>query len=103
MLQGDGEVETLEILTNKPLLITCKGKGTRRLCRINKFGFPCSNPRQTYNHGWSTGDLATGKGVTGRVVVQSATRLEIRVKGARHGARLNEFTRLHKKDGYDYA
>jgi 5-methylcytosine-specific restriction endonuclease McrA len=98
-----GKVETLEILTTKPLLITSKGKGTRRLCRINKFGFPISKPRQTYEHGWNTGDLARGKGVTGRVVVQSATRLEIRIKGIRHGGRLTEFARLHLKDSYDYA
>ncbi|MHC5613185.1 MAG: hypothetical protein ACYTXA_19835 [Nostoc sp.] len=98
-----GKVEMLKILTTKPLLITCKGKGTRRLCRINKFGFPLSKPRQSYEYGWSTGDLAEGKGVIGRVVVQSATRLEIRVKGVRHGGRLSEFTRLHLKESYDYA
>lgn len=98
-----GNVERLEILTTKPLLITCKGKGTRRLCRINKFGFPISKPRQNYEHGWSTGDLATLNRVTGRVVVQSATRLEIRVKGVRYGGRLSEFRRLHLKDSYDYA
>jgi hypothetical protein len=46
--------------------------------------------------------MAIGKGVIGRVVVQSATRLEIRVKGVRYGGRLSEFRRLHLKDSYDY-
>lgn len=98
-----GVVDTLKILTTKILSVKATGFGTRRLCRINKFGFPCSNPRQAYQHGWQTGDIATGKGVTGRVVVQSATRLEIRVDGKRIGGKLNDFKLLHSKDSYSYA
>jgi 5-methylcytosine-specific restriction endonuclease McrA len=98
-----GVVETLKILTTKILRVKATGIGTRRLCRINKFGFPCSKPRQAYEHGWQTGDIATGKGVTGRVVVQSATRLEIRVDGYRIGGKLHDFTLLHSKDSYSYA
>jgi len=98
-----GVVDTLKILTTKILSVKATGKGTRKLCRINKFGFPCSNPRQAYQHGWQTGDIATGKGVTGRVVVQSATRLEIRVDGKRIGGKLNDFKLLHSKDSYSYA
>lgn len=97
-----GIVDTLKILTTRILSMKATGKGTRRLCRINKFGFPCSNPRQTYEHGWQTGDIATGKGVTGRIVVQSATRLEIRVDGKRIGGKLSDFKLLHSKDSYSY-
>jgi 5-methylcytosine-specific restriction endonuclease McrA len=98
-----GKVEKLELLTTTPLLVKSTGKGTRRLCRINKHGFPCSNPRQSYDHGWNTGDVATGKGVTGRVVVQSATRLEIRINGKRIGGQLSDFKKLYSKDSYSYA
>ncbi|MCY7335563.1 MAG: HNH endonuclease, partial [Chamaesiphon sp.] len=66
-----GVVDKIKILITKILIVKATGKGTRRLCRINKFGFPCSKPRQAYEHKWQTGDIATGKGVTGRVVVQS--------------------------------
>ncbi len=97
-----GIVENLSILTDKPLSVKATGKGTRRLCRINQSGFPCSKPRTPYEHGWNTGDMATGKGVVGRVVVQSDTRLEIRVDGKRIGGRLSEFTKLHNKDSYSY-
>ena len=97
-----GIVTSLKVLTNKILLVKATGQGTKRLCRINKFGFPCSEPRQTYSHGWKTGDFAVGKGVTGRIVVQSATRLEIRVGGKRIGGRLNEFQKIHSKDGFSY-
>ena len=98
-----GVVDMLKVLTNKILSVKATGKGTRRLCRINKSGFPCSKPRQSYEHGWQTGDIATVKGVTGRVVVQSSTRLEIRVDGKRIGGKLNDFTLLHSKDSYFYA
>jgi 5-methylcytosine-specific restriction endonuclease McrA len=98
-----GKVEKLELLTTRPLTVKSTGKGTRRLCRINKHGFPCSKPRQGYDHGWNTGDIATGKGVTGRVVVQSATRLEIRVNKARTGGQLVDFKKLHSKDSFSYS
>jgi 5-methylcytosine-specific restriction endonuclease McrA len=97
-----GLVNKLSILTSKILQVRATGKGTRRLCRINKFGFPCSNPRKEYSHGWQTGDLAKGKNVSGRVVVQSAKRLEIRVNGKRIGGQLSDFVKLHSKDGYNY-
>jgi 5-methylcytosine-specific restriction endonuclease McrA len=98
-----GKVEILEVVTTKPLLIACKGKGTRRLCRINKFGFPCSKPRTSYEHEWNTGDIMSGFGIVGRVVVQSDIRLEIRVDGKRIGGRLSDFRKLHNKDSYSYA
>jgi 5-methylcytosine-specific restriction endonuclease McrA len=97
-----GKVEKLELLTTTPLRVKSTGKGTRRLRRINKHGFPCSEPRKKYDHGWNTGDIATGEGVTGRVVVQSATRLEIRVDGKRIGGKLTDFIKLHSKDAYSY-
>ncbi len=97
-----GVVQTLKILTTKILTAKATGQGTRRLCRINKFGFPCSEPRKTYLQEWKTGDIATKQGITGRVVVQSATRLEIRVNGKRIGGKLADFTKLYSKDAYSY-
>jgi 5-methylcytosine-specific restriction endonuclease McrA len=97
-----GKVEKIELLTTTPLRVKSTGKGTRRLCRINKYGFLCSEPRKKYDHGWNTGDIATGKGVTGRVVVQSAARLEIRVNKVRTGGLLIDFKKLYSKDGYSY-
>jgi 5-methylcytosine-specific restriction endonuclease McrA len=97
-----GVIQTLAILTTKILTVKATGKGTRRLCRINKFGFPCSEPRKTYPHEWKTGDFATLKGVTGRIVVQSTKRLEIRVDGKRIGGALTDFKKFHSKDAYSY-
>jgi len=102
-----GQVESLEVLTSKPLLITSKGHGTRRRCRINKFGFPCASPRQDYEISWKTGDIAAtvkdGIKYVGKVVVQSEKRLEVRIGKLRIGGALHKFRKLHSHDGYQYA
>lgn len=102
-----GETPNLEVLIKKHLKIEAKGQGTRRLCRLNKYGFPITKPRCTYNIGWNTGDLAmTVKNAvtyTGKIVIQSATRLEIRTNGKRISGHLLKFHRIHKKDGYLYS
>ena len=99
-----GLVDSLKILTTKILVSCATGQGTRRLCRIDKFGFPCSRPRQKYSIPWQTGDIAkTIDGIVGRVVIQSAIRLEVRVNKKRHGGKICDFKKLHSKDGYRYA
>jgi 5-methylcytosine-specific restriction endonuclease McrA len=99
-----GVTESLKILTQKILRVKATGFGTRRLCRIDKFGFPCSNPRQTYNTPWKTGDIGrTTQAIVGRVVVQNQKRLEIRVNGVRHYCKPHEVKPMHRKDGYSYA
>ncbi|VXD22897.1 hypothetical protein PL8927_760163 [Planktothrix serta PCC 8927] len=35
-----GKLETLKVLTNKPLLIQATGRGTRQMCGTDKYGFP---------------------------------------------------------------
>ena len=35
-----GQVESLEVLTHKPLLIKARGHPTRQICRTDKFRFP---------------------------------------------------------------
>jgi 5-methylcytosine-specific restriction endonuclease McrA len=98
-----GVVDALKFLTTKILSVKATGHGCRRLVRMDKFGFPCSKPRQKYSHGWQTGDIAIApNGERGRVVVQSATRLEVRVDGKRIGGKLSAFKCMHRKDGYSY-
>lgn len=99
-----GVTESLKILTEKILKVKSIGQGTRRLCRMNKFGFPCSKPRKKYNIPWRTGDIArTKSGIIGRVVVQNEKLLEIRVDGNRHRCKPTEIKPVHRKDGYSYA
>lgn len=99
-----GITEFLKILTSKILKVKATGYGTRRLCRMDKFGFPCSKPRQLYKTPWKTGDIAqTLDGIVGRVVVQNEKRIEVRVNGKRHYCKPDEVKPMHRKDGYSYA
>lgn len=99
-----GVTPSLDLLTNKPLLIKSTGHGNRRLCRINKYGFPCSKARKSYAIPWKTGDIARHtSGAIGRVVVQSVKRLEVRANKIRTGGKIDAFKKLFSKDGYAYS
>ncbi|MFM6396010.1 HNH endonuclease, partial [Planktothrix sp.] len=51
-----GKVNTLEILTNKPLLIQATGRGTRQMCGTDKYGFPIRHrSRKQIHKGFQTG------------------------------------------------
>jgi len=105
------EVPRLKILVKKPLSIKAKGQGNRQLCRVNRYGFPCARPRQTYKNGFKTGDLAyatitNGKYIGtwfGRVLILNKNRLEMRVNGLRISGSLDKFKKVYNKDGYDYS
>ncbi|MBD2774818.1 RNA-guided endonuclease IscB [Iningainema tapete] len=96
---------SVNLKTRQPIRIKANGVGSgRQMTRVNKFGFPCAKAKQCYQHGWRTGDIARfSDGRIGRVVVQSATRLEIRIGKQRISGTLNKFTKLHSLDGYNYA
>lgn len=99
-----GVTENLKVLVSKILRVKSTGGITRRVCRMSKYGFPCSEPRKTYNTPWKTGDIGkTINGVVGRVVVQNEKRIEVRVDGKRHYCKPIEVKPMHRKDGYSYA
>ncbi|MCT7964690.1 RNA-guided endonuclease IscB [Laspinema sp. D1] len=108
-----GQVESLEVLTSKPLLIIAKGHGTRQMCGTNKYGFPTRHRslRQIHN-GFQTGDIVTatvtaGKKIgsyIGRVLCRASgsfdmTTASVRVAGISH----RYCKPIHRKDGYAYA
>lgn len=108
-----GKVESLEVLTSKPLLIAAKGHGTRQMCRTDKYGFPSRHvPRNKFVKGFQTGDIVkavvtTGKKVgvyVGRVAVRSTGSFNISTAhGLIQGISHKYCKAIHKKDGYNYA
>jgi hypothetical protein len=95
-----GQVDSLEMLTSKPLLIKSTGHGTRQMCRTDKYGFPSRYvPRFKFVRGFQTGDVVkavvtTGKRVgeyVGRVAVRSTGSFNISTNlrtGARHQSKI---------------
>ena len=95
-----------------PLLITANGSGSRQMCRMDKYGFPRTGPKQAKRvKGFQTGDIAraevlTGKKVgtyVGRIAVRTTGSFNITTKnGTVQGISHRFCTPLHRCDGYSY-
>lgn len=108
-----GEVSSLEVLTDRPLLIKCQGYGTRQACRTDKFGFPNRYvPKFKFVNGFQTGDIVkaivtSGKKIgtyIGRVAVRSSGSFNLSTKnGLVQGISHKYCQVVHTKDGYNYS
>ena len=85
-----GNVENYKFLTNKILVISAKGRGSRQMCRVDKFGFPRTSPKGSkLVEGFQTGDmvkaivpkgLKKGGEYLGKVAVRSSGKFDIQIK-----------------------
>ena len=107
-----GVVESLQLLTNKPLLIKATGHGTRQMCGTDKFGFPIRHRSKVQIHNdFRTGDVVaatvtTGKKVgsyVGRVLCRASGSFDIAITTGRVSGISHKCCKaIHKKDGYSY-
>jgi 5-methylcytosine-specific restriction endonuclease McrA len=106
-----GQVESLSVITSKPLLIKATGHGTRQMCRTDKFGFPSRYvPRNKFVKGFQTGDIVKaivtcGKKIgeyVGRVAVRSTGSFNISASELVQGISHKYCKIVHRKDGYSY-
>ncbi|MEG4967163.1 RNA-guided endonuclease IscB [Microcoleus sp. B6-A1] len=107
-----GQVESLSVVTSKPLLIKATGHGTRQMCRTDKFGFPSRYvPRNKFVKGFQTGDIVkaivtSGKKIgeyVGRVAVRSTGSFNILASELVQGISHKYCKTIHHKDGYSYS
>jgi len=95
-----------------PLLITAQGSGSRQMCRMDKYGFVRTGPKQAKRvKGFQSGDIVsaevrTGKKVgtyVGRVAVRTTGSFNLTTKnGTVQGISHRFCTPLHRCDGYSY-
>ncbi len=96
-----------------PLLIKATGRGSRQFCRMDKYGFPRTAPkdRKKSVKGFQTGDMVkavvpSGKKVgtyVGRVAVRATGSFNITTRnGTVQGISTRACTVLHRGDGYSY-
>lgn len=107
-----GGVETLEVLTDKPLLIKAAGHGSRQMCRTDKFGFPNRYvPRFKFVQGFQTGDIVKAVVTIGKKVGEYVGRVAVRSTGSFNISTTSRLIQgishkyckpIHKKDGYSY-
>jgi hypothetical protein len=98
----------LQVVGIRPLLVRAMGRGRRRRCNPDRFGFPRGHAgRQSAFFGFQTGDLVRaivrkGKHAgshEGRVAVRSTGRFRV---GKADGVSWRDCRLLHRRDGYDY-
>jgi 5-methylcytosine-specific restriction endonuclease McrA len=106
-----GQVNSLEVLPSKPLLIKATGHGTRQMCRTDKFGFPSRHvPRFKFVKGFQTGDIVKAIVTTGKKIGTYIGRVAVRTRGSFNisasqlvsGISYKHCQTIHRKDGYNY-
>ncbi len=108
-----GNVESLEILTTKPLLIKATGHGTRQMCGTNKYGFPVRHRTKKQIHFcFQTGDVVKAVVIKGKKTGVYVGRIATRATGSFNISTAKELVQgisyktclvIHKKDGYGYS
>ena len=95
--------------TLKPLQIRAVGRGSRQMCRVNKYGFPRTSAKACKRvHGFQTGDMVkavvpAGKKVgvhLGRVAVRSSGSFRV---GQVDGVNWKYCSLVQRADGYEYS
>jgi len=106
-----GEVDSLKILTGKPLPIKATGHRSRQVCGTDKYGFPSRYvPKSPLVKGFQTGDIVkaivtSGKKIgtyLGRVAVRSSGSFNVFAKELVQGISHKYCKVIHKEDGYGY-
>ena len=107
-----GEIKDYKFLTDKVLIISAKGRGSRQMCRMDRFGFPRTSAKASKSvKGFQTGDIV--KAVVpfgskqgeylGRVAVRTSGSFNIETKDAVIQGIGYKFCRLlQRNDGYSY-
>lgn len=104
-----GNITELTLKVTKPLLISCKGHGSRQYVRMNKYGFPASVPKDPPTD-WSTGDIVDvigGKNSGLKSVrIKSVRKIgyfTISSKnGKKYSASRKDIKCVYRNDGYSY-
>lgn len=107
-----GNVQDYKFLTDKVLTISAKGRGSRQMCRTDRFGFPRTSPKGSKSvKGFQTGD--TVKAVVpsglkrgeylGRVIIRSSGYFNIESNGKVIQGIGHKYCRIiQRNDGYSY-
>lgn len=95
------------------LVMTCKGHGSRQMCRTDKYGFPSRHiPRQKRHFGFRTSDLVKAVMPGGKYRGRHVGRVAIRTSGSFNiatatgtvaGIHYRHCRIVQRADGYTYA
>lgn len=109
---GRSTPQTIGAHERVPLLIKAKGHGSRQMCRMDKWGFPRTGPKQVKRvKGFQTGDIVRAVVLNGKKMGTYVGRVAVRASGSFNitianstvqGISYRFCTVLHRCDGYEY-
>ena len=107
-----GNVANYKFLTDKILIISAKGRGSRQMCSMNKYGFPRTSAKASKSvNGFQTGDIVktivtkgSKQGVyLGRVAVRASGYFDIQTKTKTiQGVGFEYCHIVQRSNGYSY-
>ena len=107
-----GNVANYKFLTDKILIISAKGRGSRQMCSMNKYGFPRTSAKASKSvNGFQTGDIVKAivtKGskqgeYLGRVAVRASGYFDIQTKTKTiQGVGFEYCHIVQRSNGYSY-
>ena len=78
-----GDIQDYTFLTDKILIISAKGRGSRQMCRMDKFGFTRTSAKASKSvKGFQTGDIVKAIVPTGSKQGEYLGRVIVRSKGS---------------------
>jgi hypothetical protein len=93
----------------RPLQIKAVGRGSRQMCKMDRFGFPRSGPKTVKRvHGFQTGDIVKAKIPRGKYAGIHVGRVAVRATGKLWLKSAPGFSSKHcqliqRADGYEYS
>ena len=107
-----GNIQDYKFLTDKVLQISAKGRGSRQMCRVDKYGFPRTSAKASKSvRGFQTGDMVKAivpsglkQGVyLGKVAVRSSGYFNIQTKTKTIQGIGHQYCHIiQRSDGYSY-
>lgn len=109
---GVSTPDRLDVRDVRPLLIWAMGHGSRQMCRMDKYGFPRTRPKQKRRvYGFRTGDIVRAVVPSGKKAGTYIGRVAVRTTGSFNITTTSETVQgvsyrhcrlLHHADGYRY-
>src|SRR5207244_687529 len=80
---GASTPEHIQVQSVVPLLITATGHGSRQMCRMDRYGFPRTGPKQAKHvEGFQSGDMVRAVVTKGKKVGTYVGRVAVRATGS---------------------
>ena len=107
-----GNIQDYKFLTDKILLISAKGRGSRQMCRVDKYGFPRTSAKASkFVEGFQTGDIVKAIVTKGSKQGEYLGRVAVRSRGSFNIETKNGLVKdigykychlIQRGDGYSY-